>query len=327
MQIYQLLFPNGKKYIGITSRTAQERFNQHCRSVKKYAIDGAIRKYGKENVIITVLATIDNWELLCLAEQEAIVKFNTKSPNGYNLTDGGEGTLGFLATDEQRKKLSLSRKGRILSEETKRKISIANKDRVISMETREKMKLAMKGYKPSPETRKIWSEQRKGRIATKETREKMSLARKGKPVSEEWRRKLSESNKGKKRSVDVCLAMSQQRIGFKHSKESIEKMQLRADMLKGIPRTQEVKNKISIANIGKKRSDEHKKQQSERMTGFKHSEESKIKVSENSTVKRKVLVDGIIYDSITYAGKCLGITYCTARNRALSSNFKNYSFV
>ena len=94
MQLYRLLFPNGKRYIGITSKTAQERFKAHCfPSQKQNACQKAIHKYGKENVVLTVLATVDNWELLCLAEIEAIEKFNTFAPNGYNLTLGGEGSL------------------------------------------------------------------------------------------------------------------------------------------------------------------------------------------------------------------------------------------
>jgi len=96
MQLYQLKFPNGKSYIGITSKTAQERFKAHCsKSQKKNACQVAINKYGKENVKLKVLATVENWELLCLAEIEAIEKFNTFAPNGngYNLTMGGEGSL------------------------------------------------------------------------------------------------------------------------------------------------------------------------------------------------------------------------------------------
>lgn len=92
MQLYQLSFPNGKKYIGITSKTVKERFIRHCAPANnKNACQRAIHKYGKENVIVTVLAECDNWELLCLSEMEAIEKFNTIAPNGYNLTLGGEG--------------------------------------------------------------------------------------------------------------------------------------------------------------------------------------------------------------------------------------------
>ena len=104
MQLYQLKFPNGKSYIGITSFTAQERFKRHCTPANNKGLcQHAIHKYGKENVILTVLSTVDNWELLCLAEQEAIEKFNTFYPNGYNMTLGGEGTLKVGVFGDDRK--------------------------------------------------------------------------------------------------------------------------------------------------------------------------------------------------------------------------------
>ena len=103
MQLYKLDFPNSKSYIGITTKTAQDRLNQHCRpSQNKNTCQKAIHKYGKENVVLTVLATVDNWELLCLAEIEAIEKFNTFFPNGYNLTLGGEGGLTIGIYGEER---------------------------------------------------------------------------------------------------------------------------------------------------------------------------------------------------------------------------------
>ena len=92
MQLYRLSFPNGKKYIGITSRTVQERFNAHCHpSQNRNPCQHAIHKYGKENVKVTILAECNNWELLCLAEFEAIEKYQAFGKNGYNLTLGGEG--------------------------------------------------------------------------------------------------------------------------------------------------------------------------------------------------------------------------------------------
>jgi len=102
MQLYQLSFPNGKKYIGISSQTAEIRFKEHCKkSRNKFAVNHAIKKYGIENIVLTVLATVDNWELLCLAEIEAIEKFNTfhKNGEGYNLTLGGDGVLTVILSD------------------------------------------------------------------------------------------------------------------------------------------------------------------------------------------------------------------------------------
>ena len=113
MQLYCLTFPNGKKYIGITSKTAQERFKRHCDNSSKSIISRAVRKYGKDSVIMSVIAECDNWELLCLAEQEAIEKFNTIAPNGYNLTLGGEGLYGHAFSDKHREKISINIRKRL----------------------------------------------------------------------------------------------------------------------------------------------------------------------------------------------------------------------
>jgi len=57
-----------------------------------------------------------------------------------NLTDGGEGTSGWVATPEFREKRRQIRLGQTHSEETKRKIAEAHKGRQVSEETREKLR-------------------------------------------------------------------------------------------------------------------------------------------------------------------------------------------
>jgi hypothetical protein len=100
MQLYKISFKTTDKcYIGITSKTAEIRFKEHCNA--KSLISKAIKKYGAESTILTVIGECNDWELLCLSEIEAIEKYNTKNPNGYNLTDGGDGVLGLMKTEEQ----------------------------------------------------------------------------------------------------------------------------------------------------------------------------------------------------------------------------------
>jgi hypothetical protein len=78
-----------------------------------------------------------------------------------NLTDGGEGTLGTVITEETRKKLSISHKGnksrtgQKLSEETKLKMSLARKGvkrPKLTEEHKKKLSLAKIGKKQSIET-------------------------------------------------------------------------------------------------------------------------------------------------------------------------------
>ena len=94
-------------YIGITSRTPEERWGKngsnYSTSPKFYA---AINKYGWNNFEHKILETKLSKEEACLREQYYIQKFNSLSPNGYNLTSGGEITE---MSDEARKKLSKSK--------------------------------------------------------------------------------------------------------------------------------------------------------------------------------------------------------------------------
>ena len=148
---------------------------------------------------------LDEWE------KYFIFIFDTIYPNGYNLTEGGNGGV---PCEETRKKISESRKGlqagekhpmfgKHHSDKSKKKIGEANKGKHHSDETKRKMSDVKKG-KPAPnkgkqlsdETRKKMSEARKGRIFSDETKQKISEANKGKKFSDEHKEKLSASHKG-----------------------------------------------------------------------------------------------------------------------------------
>jgi len=103
MQIYKISFKQTDKvYIGMTTKSANERLSEHLRLDKKSALVNAIMKYGKNNIHLSILCECDDYELLCFAEQEAIDKYKSKYPNGYNLTDGGDGNIGYKYTNEQK---------------------------------------------------------------------------------------------------------------------------------------------------------------------------------------------------------------------------------
>ena len=98
----------------------------------------------------------------------------------------------YQHSKETKQKMSLAKKGKILSEEHKKKVSLALKGHRISLETRRKISIAHKGMKASEETRK-----------------KLSESHKGYKMSEEQKRKISEANKGR---------------GHKHTTETKEKL-------------------------------------------------------------------------------------------------------
>lgn len=156
---------NGKQYVG-QAQNMQHRENQWRCMKHHYAgrlIDNARNKYGCDNWSLKVLAECDNQEELDKWEGYYINYYNTKTPNGYNLTDGGcSGSLGYHHTDEAKKIISeknkVSMMGKHHSEETKKKLSAIHKgctspmkEKHHSFETKLKLSQKKKGIKHTEE--------------------------------------------------------------------------------------------------------------------------------------------------------------------------------
>ena len=154
---------NGKFYVGKTKQKLSRRITQHKYDSKKgsLGLGAAIRKYGWENFTVEVIETcpIDK-----LNEREIffIAELDCKSPNGYNLTDGGDGGRGLSPNKETRDKISAKLKGR----------PAHNKGQKMSAETCARMSATKKamGFMP-PST--------KGRHHSEESKAKMSKAQSG----------------------------------------------------------------------------------------------------------------------------------------------------
>lgn len=117
---------NGKQYVGITKQPIKRRFQDHIRGAengKKRILSNAIRKYGKENFKLELLE--DNVEDSKASEKEQyyIEQYQSHYKNGgYNMTIGGNGTVGYEFTEEDRRKISEAGKGRQFSKERNNKI-------------------------------------------------------------------------------------------------------------------------------------------------------------------------------------------------------------
>ena len=83
---------NNKLYIGYTTATLKERMRRHKNDDINHntLLGRAIKKYGWENFKYEVVVYEDDKEKLLELEQYYIKYFNSKMPNGYNMTDGGE---------------------------------------------------------------------------------------------------------------------------------------------------------------------------------------------------------------------------------------------
>ena len=154
---------------------------------------------------IVILHEDLEWEEACEIEKELIAFYGRKDVGTgilRNLTDGGDGILGYKHTDEEKKRRSKASMGKNNpyygkkhSEETKRKMSERfsgknnpNYGKKRPKETREKISKAKRGQKPSEEARRKMSESKKGK----------NNYNYGKNLPEEVKKKLSEMNSGEK---------------------------------------------------------------------------------------------------------------------------------
>lgn len=187
-ELYQISFPNGKSYIGVTSATATARFAEHAynsrRADRGRAIERAIRKYGANAAIVKTLV-IGAWEYLLGLEKSAILAFGTFGRGGYNMTAGGEGALGYKHTPESLKKMGAVHEGKAHhtqphTPEAKAKMRAAALGRIVSPETRTKISAASRGNKHNI-----------GRRASPESRARMAAAQLGKRRTPEQRANIS----------------------------------------------------------------------------------------------------------------------------------------
>lgn len=185
--VYMHKCPNGKVYIGITSRRPKARWVCGNWYIKNEHFYRAIQKYGWENIEHIIVE--QNLSKKDAAELEIKLIKEYKSNDykfGYNMSSGGEfGGSGVIVSQETRAKLSQKRKGRKMPEYVKNKISESLKGHYISEETKKKISQSLK------------AKNMKGNVSVSDTtKEKLRIANTGKKVSEETKNILRKKCSG-----------------------------------------------------------------------------------------------------------------------------------
>lgn len=159
---------NSKKYIGITHQKTERRWrngNGYCKGYFK----NAIAKYGWDNFEHIILCENLTFDEAKQKEKDYIKLYNTRSPNGYNLTDGGEGTLNWIPSEEFKAKQSIIQKER-WTDEYKQMISEKRRSKnstYQSVEFKNKISKLVSGEK-NPNYNNRWSDEQKENLRCKQ---------------------------------------------------------------------------------------------------------------------------------------------------------------
>ena len=92
---------NGEGYVGQTKNKLKTRISHHIKYNNSY-LGNAIKLHGWENFSVFVLEECESPDELNEREMYWIKTLHTKSPNGYNMTDGGDTPKGRVASDKER---------------------------------------------------------------------------------------------------------------------------------------------------------------------------------------------------------------------------------
>lgn len=179
VKIYTLKHPDTSeiRYVGKTVRSLSRRLGNHIANAK-----GNKHNRHLSNWILSILS-LGKRPLIELIEevdssiwQERERYWISQYPNLINLTDGGDGCLGFLHDEETRIKCGLANVGRKHTDRFKEDLS-----------------KRLKGVNLTEEHKAKIGDSNRGKVRTPETLQKLSDSHKGIKQSEESKRKRSES--------------------------------------------------------------------------------------------------------------------------------------
>jgi hypothetical protein len=166
-----------------------------------------VSKHGYE---VQILFEDLTWEECCQKEIEFINlygRYNVNKGLLCNLTDGGDGSLGYVPSQDALLKISKTSKGRIKTPEQIEKWK-KSMDFTKSESTREKIKQSLLGKTHTEERKENQRKSHLGKPLGDDSKKKLSeywKGRKKEPFSEEHIQKLKESHKGIKQSEETKL--------------------------------------------------------------------------------------------------------------------------
>lgn len=179
---------NGKVYIGsavnLERRWWEHKTRLEAKTHPNKKLTNAWHKHGSDKFEFKVIIYCEPKDLI-MYEQRCIDGFKAVG-EGYNLCPTAGSALGIKRSEETKKRMSESQKGKPKSAEAatnSAKARLGSKRGAHSEQSKKKIGDALRGRTLGPQS--------------EETKRKRSEALKGRPRSEETKRKISESRKNK----------------------------------------------------------------------------------------------------------------------------------
>ena len=128
--VYCHISPSGKRYIGITCRKPEIRWNYGYGYKNSPHFSRAIQKYGWDSFQHIILYEGLTMREASSKEIELIHKYNTTNQSfGYNVSHGGMNE-DQVFSQETKDKISIAKRGKPCSEWQKKHLSIVNKGKI-----------------------------------------------------------------------------------------------------------------------------------------------------------------------------------------------------
>ena len=234
-----------------------------------------VKKHGYK---IQILEHFDTEIDAHCMERYLIASYRSLEVKLCNLTDGGEGTVGFIHSDESKSQMSINGKITRADPELRKRLSEVHKTKWKNTDFREKMRASFRIVWSSTERRENISNKSKERWKNPEYRERLLRALKEAPITavriEGWK-KTGLANRGRIKSPDEIKKISDAHKGRPKPKWIIDKMAVanktrtrnaeeietrrvamlgntNGNYLAGIPKSPETKEKMRLAWIKRK---------------------------------------------------------------------------
>ena len=269
--IYCISFPNGKKYIGQTTKLVEERIKEHIivsKTDAQYLLSKAIRKYGENSIEYKAIDNACNRDELNQLEIQYIIFYNTHylKGHGYNMTDGGEGVSGYIHTEESKKIMSYKSKlyfsnssirdsksieVKTYFENPENKLRLSEQIKLYFIkhpEARENMSTKMTEYFSNPENRLKQSKKRQEYFSNTENRENMSTKMTEYYSNPENRKNMSNTKKEFYKNNPEISKQHSERMKEKH-KNNPEISKQHSERMKEYYNSPEIRKKLEEQHI------------------------------------------------------------------------------